>query len=110
MKKVEQIFPCLQVLGCVIAQAFFSRGASAISLKSRVFSAEIGVIACSPEEFCEYFFRVCLGTMKRSTKSPRKIRSKIRGKIWDENSKNSENFPFCSFSDLRDWRNLGNLA
>ena len=31
-------------LGCVIAQAFFSRGASAISLKSRVFSLELNVI------------------------------------------------------------------
>ena len=32
------------ILGCVIAQAFFSRGASEISLKSRVFSAELRVI------------------------------------------------------------------
>ena len=32
--------PSLQKFGCVIAQAFFSRGASEISLKSRVSSAE----------------------------------------------------------------------
>ena len=31
-------------IGCVIAQAFFSHRASAISLKSRVFSAEFSVI------------------------------------------------------------------
>ena len=34
----------LESLGCVIAQAFFSRGASAISLKSRFLSAEFSVI------------------------------------------------------------------
>ena len=30
-------------LGCVVAQAFFSRGVSAISLKARVFSAGLSV-------------------------------------------------------------------
>ena len=34
----------LDIFGCVIAQAFFSRGASEISLKSRVFSAELSGI------------------------------------------------------------------
>ena len=31
-------------IGCVIAQAFFCRGASAIFLKSRIFSVELHVI------------------------------------------------------------------
>ena len=56
-------------------------------------------VACSPEEFCEYLFRVCLGILhwkmagifgdfflvssptKRSTKSPRKIRGKFGAKF-----------------------------
>ena len=75
--------------------------------------------ACSPEEFCEYFFRVCLGILhwkmagifgeffrvsvshetkhEKSSKNSGKIRSKIRGKIRDENSKNSGNFRSATF-------------
>ena len=37
-------FSEFQIVGCVIAQAFFSRGPSAISQKSRFFSAELSVI------------------------------------------------------------------
>ena len=76
-------------------------------------------VACSPEEFCEYFFRVCLGILhwkmagifggfflvsvshetkhEKSSKNSGKIRSKIRGKIRDENSKNSGNFRSAAF-------------
>ena len=75
--------------------------------------------ACSPEEFCEYFFRVCLGILhwkmagifgefflvsvshetkhEKSWRNSGKIRSKIRGKIRDENSKNSGNFRSATF-------------
>ena len=75
--------------------------------------------ACSPEEFCEYFFRVCLGILhwkmagisgefflvsvshetkrEKSSKNSGKIRSKIRGKIRDEISKNSGNFRSATF-------------
>ena len=74
--------------------------------------------ACSPEEFCEYFFRVFLGISHRkmagsfgefflvclprnkarkSSKNSGKIRSKIRGKIRDENSKNLGNFRSATF-------------
>ena len=44
---IYQVLTCRRVpknVGCVIAQAFFSRGASEISLKSRFFSAELSVI------------------------------------------------------------------
>ena len=76
--------------------------------------------ACSPEEFCEYFFFVfawefCIEkwwgflvsffwspsptkrSTKKSWKNSGKIRSKIQGKIRDENSKNSGNFRSATF-------------
>ena len=75
--------------------------------------------ACSPEEFCEYLFGVCLGILhwkmagifgefflvsvshetkhEKSSKNSGKIRSKIRGKIRDENSKNSGDFRSATF-------------
>ena len=66
----------------------------------RIFQEKVTLpAACSPEEFCEYFFRVCLGILhwkmagifgeffwspsptKRSTKSPWKIRWKFGAKF-----------------------------
>ena len=78
--------------------------------------------ACSPEEFCEYFFRVCLGILhwemagisgdffwspsptKRSTKSPRKIQgkfgAKFGAKFGTKIRKNFGELSFCNFPDL----------
>ena len=77
--------------------------------------------ACSPEKFCEYFFRVCLGILhwkmagifgefflvsvshetkhEKSSKNSGKIRSKIRGKIRDEKFEKFGKLSFCNFSD-----------
>ena len=75
--------------------------------------------ASSPEKFCEYFFRICLGILhwkmagifgefflvsvshetkhENSSKNSGKIRREIRGKIRDKNLKNSGNFRSATF-------------
>ena len=75
--------------------------------------------ARSPENFCGFFLRTCLGILhckmigifgefflvcgshemkhEKSSKISGKIRSKIRGKIRDKNSKNSGNFRSATF-------------
>ena len=75
--------------------------------------------ARSPEDFVDFFFRICLGILhwkmagifgeffmvsvshetkrEKSSKNSGKNRSRIRGKIRDQNSKNSGNFSFATF-------------
>ena len=77
--------------------------------------------ACSPVEFCEYIFRVCLGILhwkmagifgesfwppsptKRSAKNPQKIRGKFGAKFgakFGPKIRKIREFSFCNFPDL----------
>ena len=79
--------------------------------------------ARSPENLCEYFFRICLGICikgqgflvhffwslfpgKRSTKTPRKFRGNSEQNSGQNSGRNFEKFgelSFCTFSDLKHW-------
>ena len=84
-----------------------------------IFLARKFYFACSPEEFCEFFFvfawEFCIekwreflvncfwspSPTKRSTKSPRKIRGKFGAKFGGPKVEKFGKHSFCNFSDLR---------